>query len=85
MNITNKVKIFCEEAYAETIWCKELLGGLHKELKKRRLAFELCTKSVVPTPEGKQFYEYAKQLLRLKEKTLQEFNKTLQKQIHICL
>jgi hypothetical protein len=51
MNITNKVKILCEEAYAETIWCKELLGGLQKELKKRRLAFELCTKFVAQNEE----------------------------------
>ena len=51
MNITNKVKIFCEEAYAETIWCKELLGGLQKELKKRRLAFELCAQFVAPNEE----------------------------------
>ena len=40
MAITKKIKIYCEEAYVETIWCKELLGGLMKELKKRRLAFE---------------------------------------------
>ena len=51
MNITNKVKILCEEVYAETIWCKELLGGLQKELKKRRLAFELCTKFVAQSEE----------------------------------
>ena len=34
MSITKKIKICCEEAYVETIWCKQLLGGLIKELKK---------------------------------------------------
>ena len=51
MNITNKVKILCEEAYAETIWCKELLGGLQKELKKRRLAFDLYKKFTAQNEE----------------------------------
>ena len=40
MNITNKIKIICEESYAETIWCKQLMNGLTKELKKRRFAYE---------------------------------------------
>ena len=40
MNITGKIKIICEEAYAESIWCKQLLGGLTKELKKRRISYE---------------------------------------------
>ena len=40
MNLMNKVKIICEEAYADSIWCKMLLGGLVKELKKRRLGYE---------------------------------------------
>lgn len=40
MSITNKTKIICEEVYAESIWCKQLLGGLQKELKKRRIAYE---------------------------------------------
>ena len=40
MSITKKIKICCEEAYVETIWCKQLLGGLIKELKKRRLLYE---------------------------------------------
>jgi hypothetical protein len=40
MSITKKIKICCEEAYVETIWCKQLLGGLIKELKKRRLVYE---------------------------------------------
>ena len=40
MNITKKIKIICEEAYAETIWCKQLLNGFIKELKKRRVAYE---------------------------------------------
>ena len=44
MAITKKIKIYMEEAYRDTIWCKELLGGLEKELKKRRLIFEECTK-----------------------------------------
>jgi hypothetical protein len=40
MGITKKIKICCEETYVETIWCKQLLGGLVKELKKRRLLYE---------------------------------------------
>ncbi len=47
MNI-RKIRIICEEAYAESIWCKELLGGLQKELKKRRLTSEACTEFVMP-------------------------------------
>ncbi len=39
---------------------------------------ERTTKSVVVTEEGQQFYEYAKSLLRLREKTLREFNRTSQ-------
>lgn len=39
MNI-RKIRIICEEAYAESIWCKQLVGGLVKELKKRRIAYE---------------------------------------------
>ena len=40
MNINKKIKIICEEAYAESIWCKQLLGGLIKELKKHRIGYE---------------------------------------------
>lgn len=40
MNITRKIKIICEEFYTESIWCKQLLGGLVKELKRRRLGYE---------------------------------------------
>ncbi len=40
MNI-QKIKIICEEAYAESIWCKRLLGGFVKELKKRRISYEV--------------------------------------------
>ena len=40
MNITNKIKIICEEAYQESIWTKQLLGGFVKELKKRRITYE---------------------------------------------
>lgn len=39
MNV-QKMKIICEEAYMESAWCKQLLGGLTKELKKRRIAHE---------------------------------------------
>ncbi len=39
-----KINIICEEAYAESIWCKQLLGGLIKELKKRRLSYEVLTR-----------------------------------------
>lgn len=47
---------------------------LEKSLNTRLL--ERTTKSIAVTPEGQQFYEYAKSLLRLREKTLREFNKT---------
>lgn len=40
------VKIVCEEAYAESIWCKQLLEGLIKELKKRRISFEQTTETI---------------------------------------
>lgn len=40
MNI-RKIKIICEEAYAESIWCKQLLNGFIKELKKRRISYEV--------------------------------------------
>lgn len=39
MNI-RKIRIICEEAYAESIWCKQLLGGVIREAKKRRLPCE---------------------------------------------
>lgn len=54
MNI-RKIRIICEEAYAESIWCKELLGGLQKELKKRRFAYELCTE-LERSAEGDAIY-----------------------------
>ncbi|MBQ8857001.1 MAG: LacI family DNA-binding transcriptional regulator [Lachnospiraceae bacterium] len=40
MNTNKKIKIICEEAYADSIWCKQLLSGLTKELKKRRIGYE---------------------------------------------
>ena len=40
MNI-RKIKIICEEAYAESIWCKQLLNGFIKELNKRRISYEV--------------------------------------------
>lgn len=43
MNITNKIRIVCEEAYLESIWTKQLLSGLTKELKKRRIYYEQTT------------------------------------------
>lgn len=49
---------------------------LEKSLNTRLM--ERTTKSVTLTQEGQQFYEYAKSLLRLREKTLREFNKTTQ-------
>ena len=44
------IKIICEEACIESIWCKELLGGLQKELKRRRIAYEQvsCAETVSP-------------------------------------
>ena len=40
MNLTKKMKIICEEAYEDSIWSKQLLAGLIKELKKRRIGYE---------------------------------------------
>ena len=40
MNITNKIRILCEEACEEFVWYKHILNGLAKELRKRRLAYE---------------------------------------------
>lgn len=40
MSMQEKIKIICEEVYGETIWCKQLLGSLLKELKKRRIGYE---------------------------------------------
>ena len=40
MNTTNRIKIICEEACAESVWIKLLLSGLIKELKKRRMTYE---------------------------------------------
>lgn len=42
MSVQKKVMIVCEPFYEETIWCKQLLGGLLKELKKRRISCEQC-------------------------------------------
>ena len=50
MNI-RKIRIILEEAYADSIWCKELLSGLQKELKKRRLASDICTEFIVHDAE----------------------------------
>ena len=35
-----EVKVVCEEAYAQSIWCKVIFEGLVKELKKRRISYE---------------------------------------------
>ena len=40
MNITNKIRILCEEACEEFIWYKHIFNGLIKELRKRRIAYE---------------------------------------------
>lgn len=40
MESYKKTKIICEEAYVESIWCKQIWNGLYKELKKRRLGYE---------------------------------------------
>lgn len=49
MNIS-KIKIICEEAFMESIWTKQLLSGLMKELKKRRMAYEqiFCAEHLLP-------------------------------------
>lgn len=40
MSIQKRVVIVCEKFYEETIWCKQILGSLFKELKKRRISYE---------------------------------------------
>lgn len=39
MENSKKSQIICEEAYADSIWCKHLFNGLLKELKKRRISY----------------------------------------------
>lgn len=41
MNVVKRIKIFCEEVYAETVWCKQLLNNLIIDLKKRRVFFDI--------------------------------------------
>lgn len=41
MNVVKKSKILCESVYVDTTWCKQLLSGLTKELKKRRISFDV--------------------------------------------
>lgn len=41
MNVVKRIKILCEEVYAETVWCKQLLDNLIIELKKRRILFDI--------------------------------------------
>lgn len=48
MNTNKRFYVICEEAFAESIWCKQLLGGLLKEFKKRRNSYEqiFCAQSL---------------------------------------
>ena len=55
--------------------------ALEASLNTRLL--ERTTRSVSVTQEGRQFYEYAKSLLRLREKTLSEFTKPSQNAISL--
>lgn len=41
MKCNKRVYIICEETYAETIWAKQFVSGLVKELKKSRSSYEL--------------------------------------------
>lgn len=41
MSMNKKTIIICEETYAETIWAKQFVSGLAKELKKSRHGYEL--------------------------------------------
>ena len=50
------------------------IRALEKELNTRLI--DRTTKTMSLTADGRTFYEYAKNLLRLKEKALQEFNRT---------
>ncbi|MFP3155266.1 LysR family transcriptional regulator [Lachnospiraceae bacterium ZAX-1] len=54
---------------------------LEKELNIQLL--QRTTKNIALTKEGKQFYEYAKSLLRLRDKALREFNHTNQDVIQL--
>lgn len=51
MSIQKKVVIVCEKFYEETIWCKQILGGLLKELKKRRISCEQRESAAEAEPE----------------------------------
>lgn len=50
------------------------ITSLEKTLNTRLL--DRTTKSIALTEDGKQFYEYARSLIRLRQKTLQTFDKT---------
>lgn len=39
MNISKKIRIICEEASKESPYCKQVLAGLYKEIKKRRYSY----------------------------------------------
>ena len=41
MGVNKKTTIICEETYAETIWAKQFVSGLAKELRKSRHGYEL--------------------------------------------
>lgn len=55
MEVNRKIKIICEEVYAESIWCKQILNGLQRELKKRRCSY---VKTFVPDEIKKEDHVY---------------------------
>ena len=48
MGLQYKIKIVSEELHKESIWCKQILSGLTKELKKKRMGYSSLhdTKSI---------------------------------------
>lgn len=57
------------------------IGALEKELNVKLL--ERTTKRVVLTKEGERLYEYAKEMLAIREEVYQEFGETCQKLVKI--
>lgn len=62
MEANRKIKIICEEVYAESIWCKQILNGLQRELKKRRCSY---VKEFVPEEIHKEDHVYIIGMSRL--------------------
>ena len=55
MSLQHKIKIICEEVHKESIWCKQILSGLTKELKKKRLGY-VCLRDAKNVSETDAVY-----------------------------